>query len=218
MNQRAVAASLAASPTPATINIILNGGQSQAISVADASVPLLYLLRSPQVLGLKGPKFGCGFGQCGACESYLPGFGQSARTCQATITKLFAFYAYYHIPTFVPLQVITLEGLGTVANPHPLQSAFVDQQAGQCAYCANAMIMGAYAFLHGRFVAGNKNIPTDDEVKQFLSNSTFTDPTTNPPTVSPTPYLCRCGAHLRFIRAIQAATPATLSRFVNGLI
>jgi aerobic-type carbon monoxide dehydrogenase small subunit (CoxS/CutS family) len=212
----AALASASAAPTPATINIILNGAAPQPITVPDQTVPLLYILRN--ILGLKGPKFGCGFGQCGACESYLPDFGQPARTCQATVAKLFAYYAVYHIPTYVPLKVITLEGLGTTANPHPLQSAFVDQQAGQCAYCANAMIIGAYGFLHGRFAAGNTNVPTDAEVKDFYSNSTFTDPTTNPPNVIPTPYLCRCGAHLRFIRAVQAATPAVMTRFANGLI
>jgi aerobic-type carbon monoxide dehydrogenase small subunit (CoxS/CutS family) len=99
--------------------------------------------------------------------------------------------------------VTTLEGIGTPANPHPLQSAFLDKQAGQCAYCANAMIMGALSWLQGRIAAGNKAVPTTDEVNQFLSNSVYTDPMTGVST--PTPYLCRCGAHTRFVSAIQEA-------------
>ncbi len=218
MNQRAVAAGLAAAPTPATITIILNGAAPQTITVPDDSVPLLYVLRNPQPFGLKGPKFGCGFGQCGACEVFLPDFGLAARSCQATIAKLFAFYAVFHVPVFVPLKVLSLEGLGTTANPHPLQSAFISQQAGQCAYCVNAMIMGAYGFLHARQTSGNLAIPTDAEVKDYYTNSTFTDPTVTPNKVTPTPYLCRCGAHLRFIKAVQTATPATLARFAKGMI
>lgn len=218
MNELAVAAGVAASPTSATINVSLNGGPVQNISVPDGSVPLLYLLRGPQLGPLNGPKFGCGFGQCGACSVYFPDFGLAARTCQATITKLLAIFAAYGIPATAPLNVITLEGLGTVANPHPLQQAFIDQQAGQCAYCANAMIMGAIEFLHGRFASTPQNlaVPSTAEVAQFLSNSTFTDPTTTPWTIIPTPYLCRCGAHLRFMQAIQEATPAMMARFAQG--
>jgi len=194
VTERAVAANTASPPTPITITVALNGGQPQQISVPDSSVPLLYVLRNQ--LNLKGPKFGCGFSQCGACTIILN--GGVARSCQVQLYKIFRIAT----PTN-PLRVLTLEGLGTPSNPHPLQSAFIDQQAGQCAYCANAMIMGAYAFLQGRIAAGNKQVPTDDEVKQFLSNSTYTNPVTG--QVSPTPYLCRCGAHLRIIRAIQEA-------------
>ena len=172
------------SPLALTVN-----GQPHTLQVVDPSVPLLYILRNQ--IGLKGPKFGCGFGQCGACSVILN--GGIARSCQVQVYKI----------QYVPqLTILTLEGLGTPANPHPLQSAFIDQQAGQCAYCANAMIMGAYSFLQGRIAAGNTQVPTDDEVKQFLSNSVYTPPVG--PSV-PTPYLCRCGAHLRMIRAIQEA-------------
>ena len=96
-------------------------------------------------------------------------------------------------------QVTTLEGLGQPNSPNGLQGvqkAFNDQQAGQCAYCANAMIMGSYGWLQGRRNAGNTAVPTDDEVKNFLSG-----------VGQPLPfvYLCRCGTHLRIIRAIQQA-------------
>lgn len=196
-------ASPASSPTPVTFSIALNGAAPQQVTVADGSVPLLYVLRSPP-FNLKGPKFGCGFGQCGACTVVL--FGNEARSCQATIEAIQQLMALYHIPPGTPMQVTTLEGLGTPASPHPLQTAFLDQQAGQCAYCVNAMIMGSYVWLQGRISSGNKAVPTDDEVKDFLSNSVYTDPLSNPPgQQTPTPYLCRCGAHLRFIKAIQEA-------------
>lgn len=220
MTGRALAASIAASPTSAQITIALNGAAPQTITVPDQNVPLLYVLRNEQVFGLKGPKFGCGFGQCGACEIYFAGFGQSGRSCQATVARILTLLAYYGVPpaylSTTPVAVLTLEGLGTAANPHPLQSAFIAQQAGQCAYCVNAMIMGALGFLHARYKAGNTNVPTTAEVMDFYSNSTYTDPTTG--ITTPSPYLCRCGAHLRFILAVQAATPATMTRFANGLI
>jgi aerobic-type carbon monoxide dehydrogenase small subunit (CoxS/CutS family) len=93
-------------------------------------------------------------------------------------------------------QVTTLDGLGTAAAPHPLQRAFIQEQAGQCAFCINGMIVGALGWLQGRFAAGNRAVPSEDEIKQFLSGklpgSTFV-------------YLCRCGTHLRIVRAIQRA-------------
>jgi aerobic-type carbon monoxide dehydrogenase small subunit (CoxS/CutS family) len=114
-------------------------------------------------------------------------------------------------------QVTTLEGLGQPNNPNGrreesedpslprrvkhrlqgIQKAFVDNQAGQCAYCAAGIIMGSYNWLQGRRNAGNTAIPTDDEVKNFLSGIGQT-----PPFV----YLCRCGTHMRIIRAIQQAS------------
>ena len=111
--------------------------------------------------------------------------------------------ALFHMPPGTPIVVTTLEGIGTPANPHALQTAFIDQQAGQCAYCANAMIMGAYSWLNGRIGAGNKKVPTVGEVEDFLTNSVYTDPFTG--EVTPTPYLCRCGAHVRIVNAIQEA-------------
>lgn len=188
-----------ASPTPVTVSIALNGNPPQQVTVPDSSVPLLYVLR--EQFGLKGPKFGCGFGQCGACSVIV--FGEIARSCQATLDAIQALMAMYGMPPQTPIPVTTLEGLGTPANPHPLQQAFLDQQAGQCAYCANAMIMGAYSWLEGRIAAGNKAVPTVSEVEGFLSNSAYTDPFTG--AVTPTPYLCRCGAHVRIVSAIQEA-------------
>ncbi|HUY99434.1 MAG TPA: 2Fe-2S iron-sulfur cluster-binding protein [Thermomicrobiaceae bacterium] len=188
-----------ASPTPVTVSIALNGQPPQQVTVPDSSVPLLYVLRNQ--FGLKGPKFGCGFGQCGACSVIL--FGEIARSCQATIDAIQQLMTLYHIPLTAPISVTTLEGLGTPASPHPLQQAFLDQQAGQCAYCANAMIMGAYSWLGGRIAAGNMAVPSVSEVEDFLSNSVYTDPFTG--AVTPTPYLCRCGAHVRFVSAIQEA-------------
>lgn len=182
-----------------TFSIDLNGGGPQQVTVPDGSVPLLYVLRNQ--FGLKGPKFGCGFGQCGACEVNL--FGLAARSCQATIDVLLEFLPLFGLPLNFPIPVTTLEGIGTPDNPHPLQKAFLDQQAGQCDFCANAMIMGAYAWLNDRITGGNKKVPSVDEVEDFLSNSSFYNPIDN--TTTPTPYLCRCGAHTRFVRAIQDA-------------
>lgn len=188
------------SPNPVTFSIALNGGSPQQVTVPDSSVPLLYVLRNQ--LHQKGPKFGCGFGQCGACTVYL--FGQEARSCQATIDAIQELMTLFGIPLTAPISVTTLEGLGTANNPHPLQSAFLDQQAGQCAYCANAMIMGAYAWLTERISGGNTAVPSVDEVEDFLSNSVYTDPLNNG-AQTPIPYLCRCGAHPRFVSAIQEA-------------
>ena len=189
-----------ASPTPITVPIALNGQPPQQVTVPDSSVPLLYVLRDQ--LGLKGPKFGCGFGQCGACSVVLFGT-EVARSCQATLDAILQLMPLFGMPPGTPISVTTLEGIGTPDNPHPLQQAFIDQQAGQCAYCANAMIMGAYSWLNGRIAGGNKAVPTTSEVEDFLTNSVYTDPFTG--TVTPTPYLCRCGAHVRFVSAIQEA-------------
>ena len=189
-----------ASPIPVTVSIALNGNLPQEVTVPDRSVPLLYVLRNQ--FHLKGPKFGCGFGQCGACSVIL--FGEVARSCQATIDAILQLMTLYGIPLTAPIPVTTLEGIGTPDNPHPLQSAFLDQQAGQCAYCANAMIMGAYSWLGGRISDGNKAVPTVSEVEDFLSNSFYSDPLHNG-AQTPTPYLCRCGAHVRFVNAIQEA-------------
>jgi nicotinate dehydrogenase subunit A len=110
---------------------------------------------------------------------------------------------FYGLPVSTTIGVTTLEGLGTADNPHPLQSAFLDQQAGQCAYCSNAMMMGAYAWLTGRVSGGNTAVPTVSEVEDFLTNEVYVDPISG--EVSPSPYLCRCGAHPRFVSAIQEA-------------
>jgi aerobic-type carbon monoxide dehydrogenase small subunit (CoxS/CutS family) len=171
--------------TSLTRNLSING-KTQAVSVDDDTEPLLYVLRNQ--LAEKGPKFGCGVAQCGACTVLIE--GKITRSC-VTAIKTVAEGA----------NVTTLDGLGSAEKPHPLQHAFIEQQAGQCAYCGNAMIMGALGFLQGRIAAGNRAVPSEDEIKQFLSGESST-----PPFV----YLCRCGSHLRIVRAIQQAAKEML--------
>jgi nicotinate dehydrogenase subunit A len=133
----------------------------------DAATPLLYVLRND--LELKGPRFGCGLGQCGACAVILD--GKAIRSC---ITPVNAAQNR---------AITTLEGLGSSANPHALQRAFVEEQAAQCGFCMNGILMNAKALL-------DKNpSPTADEIRTALD-----------------PILCRCGSHLRVIRAFQRAT------------
>jgi len=171
-------------PTPLTLTLYVNN-QFTTVTVADGAEPLLYVLRNQ--VGTKGVKFGCGVAQCGACTVIVNGV--TKRSCVTPLNTVAD-----------GAQVTTLEGLGQPNNPNGLQGvqkAFVDNQAGQCAYCANAMIMGSYNWLQGRRNAGNAAVPTDDEVKNFLSGIGQT-----PPFV----YLCRCGTHMRIIRAIQQAS------------
>jgi nicotinate dehydrogenase subunit A len=131
----------------------------------EGDTPLLYVLRND--LGLNGPKFGCGLQQCGSCAAIVG--GQATRTC------------LFPLSAVGKAQVVTLEGLGTVEKPHPLQKAFIDEQAAQCGYCINGMIMTAKAFLD------RNPHPTRAEICQALARN-----------------LCRCGTHLRIIRAIES--------------
>jgi nicotinate dehydrogenase subunit A len=161
----------------AQISLNVNG-KSRVVN-ADSSTPLLYVLRND--LGLHGPRFGCGLGQCGACTVIMD--GKSVRSCT--------------LPTSAAQNksITTLEGLGNVAHPHPLQKAFIDEQAAQCGYCMNGMIMGAKVLL-------DKNPhPTVAEIKQGLNGN-----------------LCRCGSHLRVIRAVQRASGAGTSTPSGNLI
>src|SRR6516164_6601222 len=135
--------------------------------VAEPDTPLLYVLRND--LGLNAAKFGCGLGQCGACTVLVD--GAPMRSC---ITP---------IETLAQSEIITLEGLGTVEHPHPLQAAFVAEQAAQCGYCIPGMIMMAKALLD----RGKQ--PSEAEVRLGLA-----------------PNLCRCGAHNRIVRAVLKAT------------
>ena len=170
--------------TPLTLDLYVNN-QLTTVTVADGTEPLLYVLRNQ--VGTKGVKFGCGVAQCGACTVIINGV--TKRSCVTPLNTVGE-----------GAQVTTIEGLGQPNNPnglHGIQKAFVDNQAGQCAYCANAMIMGSYNWLQGRLNAGNTAVPTDDEVKDFLSG------------VNQTPafvYLCRCGTHMRIIQAIRQAS------------
>jgi nicotinate dehydrogenase subunit A len=148
----------------AQISLTVNG-KSRVVD-ADPSTPLLYVLRDD--LGLNGPKFGCGLSQCGACTVILD--GNTARSCSIPVTAA------------KNRNVTTLEGLGSVANPHRLQKAFIEEQAAQCGYCMNGMVLTAKVLL-------DKNpSPTEAQIKSALQNN-----------------LCRCGSHLRVIRAIQRA-------------
>jgi nicotinate dehydrogenase subunit A len=142
-------------------------GKRVTITIDDPDMPLLYALRDN--LALKGPRFGCGLSQCGACTVHVD--GKAVRSCVTPLSSL------------KPGQrVVTLEGLGTAQRPHPLQRAFIAEQAVQCGYCINGMIMEAAAFL-----AGNKK-PTEAQIRQALANN-----------------LCRCGTHARIVKAVKRA-------------
>jgi nicotinate dehydrogenase subunit A len=129
---------------PLTVN-----GRAVKVAVDDPEMPLLYALRND--LGLHGPRFGCGLGQCGACTVHVD--GAPVRSCVMPISQV------------AGKKVTTLEGLGTAARPHPLQKAFIEVQAVQCGYCINGMIMQAAAILK----ANPK--PTDAELKQALQHN-----------------------------------------------
>ena len=148
------------------ISLTVNG-KTVAIDADDAQMPLLYALRDN--LGLHGPRFGCGLGQCGACTVHID--GKAARSCTIPVASV------------TGKKVVTLEGLGTPAKPHPLQKAFVDEQAVQCGYCINGMIMQAAALMQ------TNRKPSEQEIKAALAEN-----------------LCRCGTHLRIVRAIKRAT------------
>ncbi len=151
----------------AQISLKVNG-RARVIDT-DPTTPLLYVLRND--LELKGPRFGCGLGQCGACTVIMD--GKAIRSC---ITPVNAAQNR---------AVTTLEGLGSTAKPHALQRAFVEEQAAQCGFCMNGILMNAKALL-------DKNpSPTADDIRTALD-----------------PILCRCGSHLRVIRAIQRAAHA----------
>jgi nicotinate dehydrogenase subunit A len=135
---------------------------------AAPDTPLLYVLRND--IGLNGPKFGCGLGQCGACAAIVG--GKLTRTCSIALRDV------------GDDKVTTLEGLGSVQKPHPLQRAFIDEQAAQCSYCSNGMIMAAKALLDL-----NPN-PSEEDIKNALQDQ-----------------LCRCGVHNRVVRAVRRAAP-----------
>lgn len=132
----------------------------------DDKAPLLSVLRGE--LGLSGPKFGCGQGECGACMVLVD--GQPQTSCNLPVWAVQG------------RQVTTLEGLGTPACPHPVQAAFIEERAAQCGYCVAGIITSAAALL-----AGNP-APSRDAIVQALDK-----------------HLCRCGAHMRMVRAVQRA-------------
>ncbi len=151
----------------AKISLNVNGKRA-SVTYDDPAMPLLYVLRDN--LGLKGPRFGCGTGQCGSCMVHID--GAAVQSCMAPVGTLNA-----------KQKIVTLEGLGTPEKPHPVQKAFIDEQAAQCGYCINGMIMQSAAFL-----AKNKK-PSDAEIKNALANN-----------------LCRCGTHARIVRAVKRAS------------
>ncbi len=140
-------------------------GSTRAVAV-DPDTPLLYVLRND--LELNGPKFGCGLAQCGACTVVVD--GQATRSCVTPVGSAAA------------KTITTLEGLGSLEKLHPLQRAFIQEQAAQCGYCINGMIMTAKALLDR-----NKH-PTEGEVRDALADN-----------------LCRCGTHNRIVRAVLRA-------------
>jgi len=138
-------------------------GRSHTLD-ADPTTPLLYVLSDD--LELRGPKFGCGLGQCGACTVIVK--GAPVRSCVTAVG------------TLAGADITTIESLGTVDKPHPIQKAFIDEQAMQCGFCINGVIMTAKAFLDRTPKA------TDGQIRQALSG-----------------VLCRCAAHTRMLRAIK---------------
>jgi nicotinate dehydrogenase subunit A len=143
-----------------TLNV---NGRAHTVDV-DPATPLLYVLSDD--LALRGPKFGCGLGQCGACTVIAR--GRAIRSCVTPVS------------TVAGAEITTLEGLGTSANPHPIQKAFIDEQAAQCGFCLNGVILTAKAFLDQNPKA------TSPEIRQAMAG-----------------VLCRCFVHTRMLRAIE---------------
>ena len=144
-------------------------GKKVTVDSWDPGQPLLYLLRNS--LGLHGPKFGCGLSQCGACTVLLD--GKPVRSCSTPVRSA------------AGRAVTTLEGLGTPDKPDAVQAAFIAEQAAQCGYCTNGMIMTTRALL-------NRNPhPTLDQAKEALNDN-----------------LCRCGTHTRILNAVMRAAKA----------
>jgi len=149
-------------PQSFTLNV---NGASRNVSV-DPDTPLLYILRND--LELNGPRFGCGLSQCGACTVLVD--GRPTRSCVTAVSSVGA------------KRITTLEGLGSKDRLHPLQKAFIEEQAAQCGYCTNGMIMAAKALLD------KTPRPTEAQIKKALAAN-----------------LCRCGTHNRVVRAVLRA-------------
>jgi nicotinate dehydrogenase subunit A len=146
------------------ITLTVNG-ETHRLDV-EPDTPLLYVLRDD--LALRGPKFGCGLAQCGACTVLLD--GAAARSCSVPVARA------------AGKKVVTLEGLGSAQKPHPVQQAFIEEQAAQCGYCVNGMIMTSKALLD------RTPDPSDRQIRQALADN-----------------LCRCGTHQRIIAAVKRA-------------
>jgi nicotinate dehydrogenase subunit A len=146
-----------------SIRITVNGRSHDVRATPDT--PLLYVLRDE--LQLDGPKFGCGLAQCGACTVIVK--GRATRSCVMPVSA-------------VDSPVTTVEGLGTPDRPHPVQRAFIAEQAAQCGYCISGMVVAAAALL------AENHAPSDAQIRQALDGN-----------------LCRCGSHLRIARAVKRA-------------
>jgi nicotinate dehydrogenase subunit A len=162
MHQNCRAGGLAAMSEKFSLNV--NGSSHSA--TADPDTPLLYVLRDD--LGLNNPHFGCGLAQCGACTVHLD--GQPIRSCITPVSAV------------GDGKITTLAGLGTPKKPHPLQTAYIEEQVPQCGYCINGWLMTAAAFLRD-----NKK-PTEAQIKDALSG-----------------LKCRCGTHVAILRAVKRA-------------
>lgn len=147
-----------------TLNV---NGEARTVEIRDSQEPLLYVLRNS--LALTGAKFGCGIGQCGACTVIVD--GDAVRSCLLPVAKV------------AGRKVTTIEGLGTLEKPHPLQAAFVAEQAAQCGYCVTGMVMTGAALL------ARKPEITREDAQQALAGN-----------------LCRCGTHERILRAMLHAS------------
>jgi nicotinate dehydrogenase subunit A len=152
----------------ATYSFRLNG-RPVSVEAWDSNEPLLYVLRG--TLALHGPKFGCGLGQCGACTVLAD--KQATRSCTLPVSRA------------AGREITTIEGLGSSDKMSPVQAAFVTEQAAQCGYCTNGMIVAATALL------SRTPKPTRDQVKQGMAGN-----------------LCRCGTHTRIIQAVMRASQA----------
>lgn len=149
------------------VSLQVNGRAMEADVELDS--PLLYVLRDN--LGLRNPRFGCGLGQCGACTVIVN--DQAVRSCTMPVSAA------------VGRSIVTLEGLGTPERPHPVQQAFIDEQALQCGYCANGWVMSAAALLR------RTNAPTESQIRQALEG-----------------LICRCGGHASMLAAVTRAADA----------
>jgi nicotinate dehydrogenase subunit A len=148
----------------ANLDITVNGTRHRVTATPDT--PLLYVLRDE--LALNGPKFGCGLAQCGACTVHLG--GDAVRSCVTPVSTVGA------------RPVTTIEGLGTPERPHRVQKAFIDEQAAQCGYCINGMVMTTAALL------ARTPAPGERDIREALKGN-----------------LCRCGTHMRILRAVRRA-------------
>lgn len=146
------------------ITLKVNGGTHEL--EIDPETPLLYVLRND--LGLNGAKFGCGLGECGACTVLVE--GEAVLACVTPVGRV------------AGQSIVTLEGLGTAEKPHPLQRAFIEEQAAQCGYCASGMIMRSKALLD------RTPNPDEEQIRQALAGN-----------------LCRCGTHGSILRAVRRA-------------